>query len=41
MAHWRRERPSILAVVDLHSMAHSSFELDKAVVHVIGLISFL
>ena len=27
--------------VALHSMAHSSIELDKAVVHVISLISFL
>ena len=28
-------------VVALHSMAHSFIELDKAVVHVISLISFL
>ena len=27
--------------VVLHSMAHSFIELDKAVVHVISLISFL
>ena len=27
--------------VDLHSMAHSFIELDKAVIHVISLISFL
>ena len=31
--------PSIL--VALHSMAHSLIELDKAVIHVIGLVSFL
>ena len=31
-------RPSLVA---LNSMAHSFFELDKAVVHVISLISFL
>ena len=30
-----------LSCVALHSMAHSFFELDKAVVHVIRLISFL
>ena len=30
-----------LSWVDLHSMAHSFIELDKAVVHVIKLISFL
>ena len=29
-----------LAWVALHSMAHSFIELDKAVVHVIGVISF-
>ena len=27
--------------VALHGMAHSFFELDKAVVHVISLVSFL
>ena len=27
--------------VDLHEMAHSFFELDKAVVHVISLVNFL
>ena len=27
--------------VALHGMAHSFIELDKAVVHVIGLVSFL
>ena len=31
-------RPSWVA---LHSMAHSFTELDKAVVHVISLVSFL
>ena len=31
--------PSVLD--DLHSMAHSFFELDKAVVHVISLVSFV
>ena len=30
-----------LSWVALHSMAHSFIELDKAVVHVIGLVSFL
>ena len=30
-----------LSWVALHSMAHSFNELDKAVVHVINLISFL
>ena len=30
-----------LSWVALHSMAHSFTELDKAVVHVISLISFL
>ena len=30
-----------LSWVALHSMAHSFIELDKAVVHVISLISFL
>ena len=29
------------ALVALHSMAHSFIELDKAVVHVISLVSFL
>ena len=29
------------ALVALHSMAHSCIELDKAVVHVITLVSFL
>ena len=31
--------PSVLG--DLHGMAHSFIELDKAVVHVIKLVSFL
>ena len=31
--------PSVLSV--LHGMAHSFIELDKAVVHVIKLVSFL
>ena len=30
-----------LSWVALHSMAHHSFELDKAVIHVISLVSFL
>ena len=30
-----------LSWVTLHSMAHSFFELDKAVIHVIRLVSFL
>ena len=30
-----------LSLVALHSMAHSFIELDKAVVHVIKLVSFL
>ena len=30
-----------LSWVVLHGMAHSSNELDKAVVHVISLVSFL
>ena len=30
-----------LSLVALHSMAHSFNELDKAVVHVIRLVSFL
>ena len=30
-----------LSWVVLHSMAHSFIELDKAVVHVISLVSFL
>ena len=33
--------PSVMDWVALHSMAHSFIELDKAVVHVISLISFL
>ena len=33
-----RIRPSLVAV---HDMAHSFIELDKAVVHVISLVSFL
>ena len=30
-----------LSWVALHGMAHSFFELDKAVIHVICLVSFL
>ena len=30
-----------LSWVALHSMAHSFIELDKAVIHVISLVSFL
>ena len=30
-----------LSWVALHSIAHSSIELDKAVIHVISLVSFL
>ena len=33
--------PSVMDWVALHSMAHSFIELDKAVVHVISLVSFL
>ena len=43
MGHVLLELPIMthLSWVALHGMAHSFIELDKAVVHVISLISFL